>query len=212
MSDDKLGDPMLPVIEGVWQAAIQWTAAGQTAKNVLYFHAEAGGTGEGLAGALSSEAIANMFHTMSDDAVADHVVITALDGVSGPVPYTLTDWVGTESAEFVPAASCCLTLYTGAGGRSNRGRIYLPFLSESVQNDGHFIGDAATVVEPAWNAWASAMGDAGWTPVVASLILFHTDHGVETDPSVPHATPVVFIKHQQILATQRRRQSRLRIT
>jgi hypothetical protein len=201
----------LPVIEGVFQAVIFWESTdGQTARNVLYFRNTLGGGMADLAGFLDSEATANMFHTMSDSASAPEVRIQPLDGESSQQSFPLTTWAGTEPGDYIPAGSCVLTLYTGLTGKSRRGRIYLPFANEGAQTDGHWIGDADTVVEPAWNAFVSAMQDNDWSLVVASLILFHTDHGVPTDPSVPFATDVTQVKQQHFLGTQRRRQSRLR--
>jgi hypothetical protein len=114
----------------------------------------------------------------------------------------------------------CVTLYTLIGGRANRGRIYLPFVAEQGINDGLFIGDTATVPTPAWNTFVSTMGDDDWVMQVASLstktthTVHNADHSVTKrvplDDVVPHATQVARCLARPVVATQRRRQSRLR--
>jgi hypothetical protein len=201
----------LPVIEGVFQAVIFWESSdGQTARNVTYYRNTEGGAMADLAGFIDSEATANMFHTMSSSASASEVRIQPLDGESSQESFPLTNWNGTEPGDYIPAGSCVLTLYTGLTGKSRRGRIYLPFANEGAQTDGHWIGDADSLVEPAWNTYVSAMQDNSWSLVVASLITEHTDHGTPVGPATPFATDVTHVKQQHFLGTQRRRQSRLR--
>jgi hypothetical protein len=211
----------LPVLPDTFQAVIDWSATGgQTAKNVMYFAFTESGDDAALAAALDDNVTANMFHTISSEASAATCSIRAMDGEAAPQPFPLTNWNGTEGEEWVPATACCLTLYTAVSGRTNRGRLYLPFTAESVQDDGLFIGDASTVVTPAWNAFLTAMAADGWVMVVASLITEHTHtvhnedgsvtRGVPVGAAVPHTNPVTRIAQQVVVATQRRRQSRLR--
>lgn len=213
----------LPVLPDTFQAVFDWaTPDGQTAKNVTYWAFTESGSADDLAAKLNANVDARQFHSMSSLAVAETVTIRAMNGVDAPQPFPLEDWTGTEGEEWIPQAACVLTLYTAVSGRSNRGRIYLPFTSESTVEDGRFIGDAATFVGLGWNQLLTDMAADGWVMVVASLIEHHThtvhneDHsvtrGVPTGDADPHTNPVTRIQQQVVVGTQRRRQSRLRVS
>lgn len=204
--------PLHVLSEGpAFQAAVKWReAGGQTAVNVLSFDVDAGGTAADLATAMGANATTHMFDHVSENASAIEVIITPYDGTSSGTPYTLASWVGIGGTDWEPAVSVVLTCYTGIGTRSDRGRIYLPFIGESAISKGFVTYPAIAAAEAAWNTWMSAMGDDGFTPIVASLITTHTSHGVPTTPSTPHGTPINRVKLQPVAGTQRRRQSRLR--
>lgn len=200
----------LPVIADTARCAFNWVNGdGQTAKNIIHF-ADTGHDALLLAEAIDAAFEANMADATVNSANCPDVDVTYLDGVSATINRPLTRWVGQIAGQFVPQASAILTLYTVDRGRSNRGRIYLPFIAEGVLNNGLLGVDTVGELNTGWLDFQNAMFTAGFPVVVASYITEHTVHGAPAGASVPHRTDVVRIKAQPVAGTQRRRQSRLR--
>jgi len=187
----------LPVIADVYRCAINWNAAGQHAVNVLHVSAPSS-TENDVAAALSDAASPAMFDGVSESADAATVDIILLDGSAATVTLALTDWVGSGGSDFIPGASGLVKLQTGLRGPRHRGRIYLPFAAESGQSDGRWTGDTLTAPQAAWEGFLASLVGAGMELVVASYA--HAD-----------ANPVTVVTWEPALATQRRRQTRVRL-
>lgn len=190
--------PALPVIANVFRCAINWDdGASARAVNVMHFLSVTL-TPAQIATALGAHIQANQLGTMVGQAEARTVDITPLDGTTATQRFALANWSGPlATGDYSPASAVLVKLTTALRGRSNRGRIFLPFPSESKISNG--IVDATTVgnMTTAWLAFDNAMATAGATLQVTSYK--HANTHALTNISV-----------ENVLATQRRRQSRLR--
>lgn len=201
----------LPVIANTFRTSFEWIEGdtGQTAANVMHFRL-AGNAGD-LIAALIAETESNQWAPCVPGAFVNNLLVTPLDGTSATVdsgvigaPST-PPWAGGSGGEFVPAASAIVKLSTGVRGRDNRGRVYLPFISEAAMADGQVSAGTLAAMVTAWSDFLIDL--AAHTPsvemVVASYDRAHAGAGA-------HATAVITAAPERVLGTQRRRQSRLR--
>ena len=190
----------LPVIPNTFRVALNWAdAGGQTATNVIHILA-AGKTSADVAESLDDQAATGLWESAVTSAGVIEYAITPLDGTTATTHYTPAtpaSWKGSQSGDFSPAVAAIVKFGTGARGRSNRGRLYIPFTAESAQVNGGLDGTIQAAMQSQWGTWEAAMAADGFQHVVASYKLAHenavTNWQVET-----------------FLATQRRRQGRLR--
>jgi hypothetical protein len=100
------------------------------------------------------------------------VIITPLDGSSTSYPFTpgvVAKWAGVSTGQApVPQTSNLIKLLTAKRGRSYRGRIYLPWLDETVQDSGHVAPATITATTAAWVAFWTALNADGAPLQVAS--------------------------------------------
>lgn len=190
----------LPVITDTYRCALHWThTGGQTAINVIHVRRLAG-TASAVATQIDTAAAAGMWGQIVNGATMTKLTVTPLDGTSASFELATSGakWTGTAGAvDFIPQVAEVVTLKTGTRGRSTRGRVYLPFIGESAVSNGSITGAAAT--QTAWNTFLSTMNTASYPVVVASYKL-----AARFD--------VTSIVVQIIAGTQRRRQSRLRVS
>jgi hypothetical protein len=191
--------PGLPTIADTYRVALVWNLSGQSAVNVMHF-LRSSTTAAVIASTLDSNVTAAMWGSVWPTATVNHIAVTPLDGSSAT--YTLNTsgakWTGSAAAgDPTIAVAAIVKLTTSLRGRSNRGRLYLPGTCESVQNGGTLVAGTVTSMQTAWNNFLTAMVAAGQQPVVASYL---------------HATqhPVAAFTVETFLATQRRRQGRIR--
>lgn len=145
--------------------------------------------------------------------------ITPLDGSSATQIYSVsgTKWAGGgTAADYIPAAAAVVSLRTAKRGRRYRGRVYIPYPSETLCANGSFTATPSSA-QTAWDAFRSAMATALFPMVVATYghSLHRTKNpggGYTLTPVTwtPDSTPVTATTVEQALGTQRRRQSRLR--
>lgn len=191
--------PALPVIADVYRVALNWTDSGQSAVNVMHI-LRSGATASVIAASVDANVTTAMWGTVVNGASVNHLVVTPLDGAGASYTLNTTGakWTGSGGVAD-PCVQCAvmIKLSTTLRGRSNRGRLYLPFTSEAVSGGGVIAAGTQTTVQNAWNAFLTAMVAAGSQPVVASYL---------------HATqhPVSAYTVELAMGTQRRRQSRLR--
>lgn len=188
----------LPIISNVYRVTLNWThTSGQIAANVLHIQASAS-TAQGIASAVDSAALQNMWAQVSQNAVMTKLQVVKLDGSSGQYELATSGakWTGAGGAgDYIPAFSELVSLKTGLRGPANRGRLFLPFITEAAQSNGTITGVSTT--QTAWNSFFSSLTAGGNLLVVASY-----KHGV--------ATVVTSLVVESLGATQRRRQTRLR--
>lgn len=202
----------LPVIPNAARVALRWTAGAQTAVNVIHM----GGVTDPASAADAFEALQDavtqdMWGPVNAGAVVTQVDITPLDGSSATQSFltgATAQWTGETGGDFVPAVASVIKFQTLLRGRANRGRVFLPFISESAISDGMFTAGAQLVVQNAWTACQTALeADTGpggpWALLVASYDRKHGGAGA-------HATTIATFTAEVACATQRRRQSRLR--
>ena len=189
----------LPTIPDAYRVALVWNASGQLAVNVMHF-LRASTTSAVIASTLDANVTAAMWGSVWPSASVNHITVTPLDGNSAS--YTLNTsgakWTGSAAAgDPIIAVAAMVKLTTAFRGRSNRGRLFLPFVCESVQQGGTIVAGTVTSMQTAWNNFLTAMIAAGQQPIVASYL---------------HANqhPVTAFTVESFFGTQRKRQSRLR--
>lgn len=187
-----------PTIATVARVAVNWTHpdAGY-AVNIWHFSGIVGYPDHAdLASAINSNINSGQFNSIAEDAEAITLDIQDLDGSSAATTHSVNLTGGAAGDDPVPAACCLVKLMTALAGRSFRGRTYLPFTAEVSQANGLITSDVAGM-NTAWNGFKDDMHDDGFDFVVASYKL----ESAELITSLLVETP---------MATQRRRQSRLR--
>jgi len=192
--------PPLPVIANVFRVSLEWTHAtlGHAA-NVLHFLGTPG-TASGLWTALDANVTAAMWEPVPNGADITEVKITPLDGVTATAthsPGEAARWGGGATAPGVPATCALVRLATPLRGASHRGRVYVPWVTEGTQTEGTLNEATRATMAGAWATFRTDMDTDGYTLQVASYLL--EDSATVTSLSVDDK-----------LATQRRRQSRLR--
>jgi hypothetical protein len=191
--------PPLPIIADVFKVGFHWSHSnGQTAYNVMHFHTSIL-TASGLEALLNTSWSGSMILECSLAAKIDRLDITKLDGSSATVAFTETNarWSGGSTDAIIPAAAQVVSFRTGLRGRSNRGRIYLPFMVESNFAAGSVSGASNATIQNAWNSFVTGMA-AGTAPLCVASYLHANSHDVTS--AIVEFT----------CGTQRRRQSRLR--
>jgi hypothetical protein len=122
-----------------------------------------------------------------------------LDGTTATYHRVVTDqpWThGQGGGNPIPAVCALVQLDTGVRGRSNRGRIYIPAVGESVFSSGLLDAAPREDCETGWEEFRTNLITAGVALVVASY-------------RNRDAHPVIAVSVPQKCATQRRRQSRI---
>lgn len=181
--------PFVPVPDCV-QCKIEGRIDGQQTINDLYFRSTTGPRSAADVQALS-DAIAIWYGDTMAPLLNEGwsaVRVTSM-GLSSPTPFvaesTMTGVVGGVSGEAAPNnCTMCVSFRTGLGGRSNRGRNYVPCLTNS-QVVGNLIdaGWAADIVA-GYNAlvFPTSVLPSGWIWVVVSRV----SGGVERVEGVFH--------------------------
>lgn len=210
----------LPVIDGVHRVAIMWKygASGPTAVNVMHFKGAAADPA-GLWTALDANANANMWLQASSSMTAYQVAITPLnaDGATQIFTPAGAKWAGVGTpGDYSPATAVVLSLRTAKRGRRYRGRLFLPFPTETNMTSGAYAAVIATQ-QSAWNTFRTAMTTATWPMHVASY--GHSLHRTKNPGGGYTLTPVTWTPGSELVTaatiesafgTMRRRQSRLR--
>jgi hypothetical protein len=188
----------LPVIADVHRVALEWTTTTVAKPAVNVFNMHFVGDPAALFAVIDSHVTRAMWSCVTDQNFVDNVVITPLDGASAGQIFSTggaTKWTGLAAGEPIPQASCLLTLGTGLRGPRHRGRLYLPYLSESAQTSGQI------------NAGVRANTDAAWLAFYTACL---ADLAVLGVASYKHADfhAAAYILTRQYSGTQRRRQRR----
>jgi len=205
----------LPTIADTFRCALKWSHTnGQTAVNVMHIHAPTK-TPADVASGLDANVTAAMWGFVNVGASVNELQVTKLDGSSATYLLAVSGakWTGgTTSGDFTPALAMCVSARTGLRGRRNRGRLYLPYISESVASNGS-ASSAVTSCQSAWDTFLSTMTAAGLTPCIASYGFSQYRKGttVITNTWTPTQNAITKYTVESILATQRRRQGRLRV-
>jgi hypothetical protein len=181
----------LPVIADTYRVSLEWlNSNGQHATNVMHIHG-AGQTALDVLNQYDSLVTADMWDCVSSSGQVVELRCIKLDGTSDG------RWQGNASGQPIAQACGMVKMITGVRGRSNRGRLYLPWVAEDVQSGGFISSAVVATMQTAWDAWLAAMpGTLGSTAVA----------------SYRHANqhPVTAIVVESPTGTQRRRQQRNR--
>lgn len=193
---------MPPVIPTVFRVALDWTHddVPLTAENVMHF-SSAGGDVAGLVAAFTANANDDLWRQTGQASHIHSLTVQELDGVSAAQQFPTgdtADYSGHDTNnQIIPAVSCLIKLQTALAGRSNRGRIYLPWVVESVTEEGKMASAVVAAMQGPWNAFVAAMAAADYQLVVASY-------------TNSNAHDVTALTVETVTATQRRRQDQWR--
>lgn len=193
--------PPLPVIADTFRCVLNWVnTGGQYATSTWHWKNNfGGGTAAGLATQLTNNITGDLLDCISTTATVPTCTVTPLDGSSASSEHVLTGWGGSGGGvDWVPQASVIVKFQTGLRGPDHRGRIFLPFVSESNITSGNLNSGTQTAMQSAWNTFVSNMSADLWDLQVTSYA--HSD-----------TEDVTTLLVESALATQKRRQDRLRI-
>lgn len=189
----------LPTIADTYRCALRWVDGGQSAVNVIHVRKSAT-TASSIASTIDANVTAAMWGSVVPGASVTTLTVTPLDGSSASFVLNTSGakWTGSGTAgDALIAPAVIVSNRSSFRGRSRRGRTYLPFTSESVVASGLLDPAKVTSMNTAWAAFLAAMVAAGAQPVIASY---------KNADQVDWKTATV----ESTLATQRRRQTRLR--
>jgi hypothetical protein len=194
--------PMLPVIANVWRCAfVGDSGTGLNFVNVMHFLDDLGTqVYTDFFTAIEANVQANQYVLLSENYRVKELHLTKLDGVSSTRVHTTSSarWTGTETGNVMPAVAAVVHEQTALRGAAHRGRIFLgPWPEVSGASGEIAAGSGFTDMAGAWNDFLTDMQGAAWPPVVASYKL-------------GSAQVIESLTLERLLATQRRRQSRLR--
>lgn len=202
----------LPVITDTYRCALNWILVGtsQTAVNVIHVTTDAGGkTPLQVMTCLNAHVTANMWGPVNNFAGVTSVSITPLDGTSPTTTFATglpATWTGTTTGDTTIAVAGLVKLQTAFRGRDNRGRIYLPFMAEAAMNQGGITPSILTAADTAWTAFLAAIKGDATTPMMLEVASYDRRHA----GAGAHATEVTSAFLEPMVATQRRRQQRIR--
>lgn len=197
--------PPLPVIADTFRCTFDWSnGAGQIAANVMHIRTHSSGSAPSdIFELLQDTVVTNMWASCGAGTVIYQVDIIPLDGTTGTESFTTGSsgqWLGGGVGDVLPAVAVVVKLSTGLRGRSNRGRVFVPFTSEAGVTAGELNGGTQAIQQTAWESFVSGLESDGTTP--SSLVV--------ASYKMSFATNVHSVLVETPLGTQRRRQGRLR--
>lgn len=195
----------LPVIADTVRAAFNWEIpGGQHAVNVMHFRCTDSTAPAHIFAAIDNQVLGFMWKPLSDGAKIGSISFTPLDGTSATVTINTdssSKWKGQESGNFIPQVAALVKLTTATRGREHRGRVFLPFVAEAVQESGAIVDDS---VLAEWESgWADFIANMN-NPAVENVQL------VVASYKLASAGDVVAFAVERETGTQRRRQQRNR--
>lgn len=193
----------LPTLPSVCRFSIKWEPAGGVpfAVNVMHFL-------DATNSRSLQDVVDDLHGLMSDENemwsyVSSGYTITSVKAqfLEGSMPFLETNFGGdiTGLAGSAGIANTCAIakLTTNQGGRSGRGRVFMPFVGEGVITEGVLEPSLLSGTADSWNDFRDACFAADLPLQVASY-------------KIPESNPVLAVTVPTIAATQRRRQDRLR--
>ena len=206
----------LPVLPTVFRCAITHSipSSSHSFNNVIHVSSSTL-TVDQVATAVNGAIAVGTFDAKFSAFSAQSIVITKLDGVSPSFegPLTGAGFAGTGTLEYSPASAVVVTLKTSQRGRRHTGRVYIGGIAEDKILNGTLLPASLATMQAAWTTTIANLISAGVPLNVTSY--GHTqdpDDPNDTTPTFPPTTVLVtFATVQNVLGTQRRRQSRLRI-
>lgn len=136
--------------------------------------------------------------------------ITRLDRVSATESFTTagTKWDGTTAGEHSPAVAMLVKYTTGFRDLGSIGHTYMPFVAEAAQVNGALLAGQLAASQSGFTTFVNTLTTQTIPLVVCSYGRFN--HATLPDlPATFHTVTAVAVSG--ILATQRKRQSRLRV-
>lgn len=191
----------LPVIDDIFRVTLNWGYAGQSAANVMHVGALGGGASPSdVYDALNGNFQTNQWQCCVEDAKIQTIDILPLDGVSATqifVPPDEDRYHGQVGLDAMISTGAIVSFRTSQRGPRGRGRLFFPFTGEPAQADGILDDTVQGSMQSEWIDFRDGLVSDGFALFVASYA--HEDANI-----------VLNIIVEEKLATQRRRQDRLR--
>lgn len=167
----------LPTITDCFRVAINYANVlnSMTATNVIHVLAPTFDE-QDVFDALNANVSSAMWDPCTNALTTEEVVITKLDGTPDGRAFGIADLTGDwrqgagGTQQFIPQMAAIVKLATGASGRSGRGRIFLPFVSEGQQVNGLIDATSQGNCTAAWVAFANDLVTASMALAVASYV------------------------------------------
>ena len=191
----------LPVIADTYQVVLNWTNANapRDASTVFHWFDNIGTQNEANLNAdLEASVSADLWRLCSAAARVNAMRITALDGVSAGVSYTVASaakWTGAGGSDCILQGSQVISLKSAVRGPRGRNRMFLPWISETDNTNGALGSAGVALMQTAWDNFTAAMFTAGW--ILSAVSSVHNEGNLVTS-----TTP------RSVLNTQRRRARR----
>lgn len=195
-----------PVIARTFRVALNWqdAAGSQHAVNVMHFRSTVDAVTPGeVAATIDAHVTRAMWQPVSSAFHVESLSIIALDGSSAAEEFGTAGaakWEGPSDGDTIPQAAAIVKLTTALRGRSFRGRVFLPAVSEGVQVGGSIDGSTMDLWRPAWTAFTAAVHDDPDTPLFVCVASY----------KLAESQIVTLAQPEQETGTQRRRQTRNR--
>jgi hypothetical protein len=186
---------------GDWRITWKWidtASALVTAENVIHVASDIITDVDALQAAIVGDLQTHQFDCIPNNCKVTTMVFEKLNGTFGPVTKTSSaPEGGGDTGQVSPQVAALVKLFTDTAGRRARGRIFLPFVAEASQENGILNGTVHDNMQSAWLAYIAALTADG----VALSVNSRVDAQLR---------PVTATMVETSLATQRRRQGRLR--
>lgn len=195
----------LPVIPDGFRVALNWSnSGGGYAVNVMHFVTLGlDKTATQVWTNLNDKISANLWEYIGTTLSVATVDITPLDGLSATETFatgTPAKWTGKVNGDVIPQMAGVIKLTTPFRGRSARGRLYLPGICESQQNNGTLLNTSVATAQTAWTAFVAAVEADATTPMAMVVASYKN----------ASAAAVTGVTVESKAGTQRRRMTRLR--
>jgi hypothetical protein len=142
--------------------------------------ADTASTASGVATKIDAHVTSGMWDPLNATTACTQLAVTPLDGVSPTFLFptgSAAKWkAATSSGDLIPQVACVVKLQTATRGRSHRGRIFLPFVSEGKVANGTITAASVSTAQAAWSAFLAAMLTATCPLTVASYKLASDDN------------------------------------
>jgi hypothetical protein len=193
--------PPLPIIADTYRVTLNWeNTNGQHAANVIHIYAP-GKDIPTVLDKVDDSVTANMWDATSASGQVVSLDCIKLDGTSSTQTKSSLNndgrWQGNASGQPIPQSCAMVKFATGHRGREYRGRIFLPWVAEDVQNGGMLSTAVRDSINLDWVAFVNGTLVPDYNLVVASYKL-HQQHAV------------LGVAAELATGTQRRRQQRNR--
>lgn len=202
--------PVPPNLPSVSRVVCHYTAAtgGVTAVNV--FHVlSSGATALDVFNRFTTAWQAEQLALVGVGIRLSSIDITKLDNSTATETFSTvgTKWDGTAAGEYSPAVAILIKYSTGFRGLASSGNTYVPCVGEAAQENGRLLPAGLPGQVTAWTTFVNTLTTQTIPLQIVSYGRF--DHPTLPDaPATNHTVTAVSV--DPILATQRKRQSRLR--
>lgn len=200
--------------------SLNYTLHGQLCQNGFWFRETASSSPNPDPGVQSIDLV-NTFLNTTFPVIRDFqnnqvhyksIVAVTINPKNGPIAeLPLEQNEGTQIDESLPSyCAAILSLRTGLGGRSNRGRLYIAGISESDSTDSQLTVDSLSRLQSIGTSLLTSFGGTEFTNNFRYVVWSRIRAGVVADGPAPQvgfaSTPITQVIARRVLGTQKHRQ------